>query len=36
MNIENLTIATAQALLRNRETSAVDLTEAALGTYRRL
>jgi aspartyl-tRNA(Asn)/glutamyl-tRNA(Gln) amidotransferase subunit A len=30
MNIEDLTIATAQAMLRNRETSAADLTEAAL------
>ncbi len=30
MNIENLTIATAQALLRNREASAVDLAEATL------
>ncbi len=30
MNIENLTIATAQAMLRNRETSAVELTDAAL------
>jgi aspartyl-tRNA(Asn)/glutamyl-tRNA(Gln) amidotransferase subunit A len=30
MNIENLTIATAQAMLRSREASAVDLAEAAL------